>query len=269
MNWMVIPTLAGAFLLFAIGSWLWGRLQTNSARVLLLVIAVILAVPGILYTVYYLHLFDDADWFYQLRSLPFTELLAAGAGLLAGMLATIIQQRKVVTRPFIIAMLTLGISVPYLKPIVAPVRSGNFEDRWADGVCLQSTSSSCGPASAATLLRASGNDLTEAEIAGRCFTYLGGTENWYLARFLRQQGYRVRFITRRNPAGPLPVPSIAGVKVGGMGHFIPIMEETVTTYITGDPLVGRREWPKDKIRERMNFTGFFMEVRRTTPRSPR
>ena len=56
------------------------------------------------------------------------------------------------------------------------------------------------------------------------------------------------------------MPSIAGVKVGGLGHFIPIIAETATTYVTGDPLVGRQEWPKDTIRQRLAFTGFFMAV---------
>lgn len=103
-------------------------------------------------------------------------------------------------------------------------------------------------------------NLSEAEIARRCFTYLGGTENWYLARLMRRAGYEVRFRIRHSPADAIPVPSIAGVRLGRAGHFIPVMAETATTYVTGDPLVGRQEWPKDTVRQHFDFTGFFMEV---------
>lgn len=42
-------------------------------------------VPGFVMPLYYLHVFDDAQWFYQCRSPPFIELTASGAGLFAGM----------------------------------------------------------------------------------------------------------------------------------------------------------------------------------------
>lgn len=233
----------------------------------MLAAAFLFAVPGILFAVYYLHFFDRAAWFYELRAVPFSELAAAGAGLLAGVLTALLPPRgTLITRPFLVALLVFGIAIPYLKPVIAPVRAAGFQDWWADGVCLQSTASSCGPASAATLLRAAGRgEVREADIAGACFTYVGGTENWYLARFLRRQGCTVRFLTGLPPEAPLPVPSIAGIRCGAMGHFIPILAETSTSYVTGDPLAGRREWPKDKIRSQLAFTGFFMEVRAGAP----
>jgi hypothetical protein len=263
MNWMVIPTLALAFGLFGAGAWLWPRVHGRIARSLLLMSAIAFTVPSILFVAYYLHLFDNAAWFYQLRSLPLSELVAGGAGLLAGILSSVAQKRELVSRTLLLALLTLGIVGPHLKPIVAPLPASCFQDRWSDGVCLQSTSSSCGAASAATLLRACGLGATEAEIARRCFTSLGGTENWYLARFIRRQGFVVRMITGLGSAERIPVPCIAGVRIGGAGHFIPVIAESATMYVTGDPLVGRQEWPKDRLRQQFGFTGFFMVVRKT------
>ena len=260
MNWMVVPTLAIAFCLFRAGDLLWRRADARVAKIVLLGVAIILAIPACLYVAYYSHLFDNAAWFHQMRSLRFSELAAGGVGLGAGIIASIIRDGRLVSRPFLVFVLTIGVVGPYLKPLLAPLSASRLHDRWLGDVCLQSTDSSCGAASAATLLRASGFHTGEAEVARQCFTYLGGTENWYLARYFRRQGFGVRFIIDRSPAGAIPVPSIAGVKVGGLGHFIPIIAETATTYVTGDPLVGRQEWPKDTIRQRVAFTGFFMTV---------
>ena len=59
----------------------------------------------------------------------------------------------------------------------------------------------------------------------------------------------------------LHLPAIAGVDVG-CGHFITILAETETTYITGDPLTGRREYSKKSLSDSYRFTGFFMEIRK-------
>ena len=265
MNWMFIPTLVVAFSLYVIGASIWNHPSSRVAKAALLLISLVLSTPALLFVLYYLHLFDNATWFYQFRSLPLSELSAGGIGLFAGLASPLILNGKRITRPFYLSMLALVIIGPYIKPIIAPLPSSRFHDRWTEGVCLQSTPSSCGAASAATLLRKSGINMREVEIARSCFTYLGGTENWYIARLFRSQGYDVRFIISHDPSVPIPIPSIAGVKVGGLGHFIPVIEETSTTYVTGDPLVGRQEWPKDKLRQNFTFTGFFMEIHKEAP----
>jgi ABC-type Fe3+ transport system permease subunit len=43
-------------------------------------------------------------------------------------------------------------------------------------------------------------------------------------------------------------------------YYAHLIAETSSTYVTGDPLVGRQEWPKDKVRQQFDFTGFFMEI---------
>lgn len=264
MNRLVIPTLAIGFALFFRGLRLWPRTRGKIGKTVLLALAAALALPGLLFVVYYMHFFfDNAAWFYEARALRFSELAAGGAGLFAGVLAAVLLDSKLITRPFLLVLLALGIVGPHLKPFLAPMPASRFQDNWSDGVCRQSTSSSCGAASAATLLQASGIKITEAEIARLCFTYAGGTENWCLARFLRSRGFSVRFIANRNPAYPIPVPSIAGVRLGGIGHFIPVIAETATAYVTGDPLVGREKVPKEQLRQRFDFTGFFMEIHKT------
>ena len=182
------------------------------------------------------------------------------AGLFAGVLAGLLKERKLVSRPFLAAILFLGIAGPYLKPVVAPVRSSRFSDRWTKDVCLQSTRSSCGPASAATIFRFLGVDVSEKEIARECFTYLGGTENWYLARAFRRRGFEVSYRVGAGVPARLPTPSIAGVKAGGMGHFVPILSGTGDSYVVGDPMIGRKEHSRNRVRDHYQFTGFFMVV---------
>lgn len=229
--------------------------------------AVALAVPAVLYTVYYLHLFDNAVWFYELRAMPGSELLAAGSGVLAGMLQAFVPRRRILfaaTVPLMLALLLGWLTVPFVKSLVLRADLREFKDEWVDGVCVQSTSSSCGPASAATLLRAAGYRVTERELARESFASITGTENWYLARALRRRGLSVRYEILPPDPDRLPCPSIAGVWLGRgpgkrPGHFIAVLEETTQGYVIGDPLGVRTVLRKDD-RETYHFTGFFMLV---------
>jgi hypothetical protein len=58
----------------------------------------------------------------------------------------------------------------------------------------------------------------------------------------------------------LKTPAIAGVRIGGNGYFIPILAHEGDLYVTGDPLVGRRETAVSQLGKSYAFTGFFMEI---------
>jgi hypothetical protein len=105
-----------------------------------------------------------------------------------------------------------------------------------------------------------GELLSERDIAGECFTGLGGTENRYIARAFRRRGYSVVYRIEDGFPSNLNPPAIAGVRIGGIGHFIAIMDHVNGMYITGDPLAGREEIPDNKIATKYDFTGFFMEI---------
>lgn len=262
MNWLVIPTLAGALLLFVLGQRTVRRCPTSMQKLALTSLWLLLSIPGFLLPLYYLHLFDDAVWFYEFRSVPFTELTAMGAGLFAGALAELARGPRLFSRAFLIAILVLGIVAPHMKPLLAPVASHRFSDRWNDNVCMQSTPSSCGAASAATIFLGLGNSLSEQDIAKECFTYLGGTENWYIARAFRQRGCTVAYRIERGLPDDLRTPAIAGVRVGGVGHFIAILDRSDGKFTTGDPLVGPEKLDMGEMDKKFDFTGFFMEIGR-------
>ena len=262
VNLLLIPTLVTALLLFVVGQRSVRCCQSRKRQLGVSALWLLLGIPGLLLPLYYLHGFDDAKWFYEFRSFPFSELSAAGVGLFAGALAELAKGTKLISRPFLIALLVLGIAAPHLKSILAPVPASQFTDRWKDDICLQSTSSSCGAASAASIFRSFGESLSEHDIAKACLTSISGTENWYIARAFRQRGFAVQYRIETGFPADLKTPAIAGVRMGDLGHFIAIMDKRDGQYVIGDPLVGRENIFADEIAKKFDFTGFFMEIQK-------
>lgn len=276
VNPMVVPTLALASILFCVGQHL-ARTSTSSARmVLLAVLGTVLAAPAVLFAAYYLHFFDQAEWFYELRAARFTEILGGGIGFPAGYLWRALRSGSGATDMLagsavpVVALLCL--LAPYSKSVLLPIDLATMQDRWSDDICLQSTSSTCGPACVATLLKVSGHDVTERQIALESYACASGTENWYLARALRRRGLAVDFLVVEPHPDALRFPAIAGVNLGGeegLGHFITVLDHTGEGYVIGDPLRGRLVLSLDETRRRYHFTGFFMVVGAATPEQAR
>jgi ABC-type bacteriocin/lantibiotic exporter with double-glycine peptidase domain len=129
--------------------------------------------------------------------------------------------------------------------------------RSAGSVCLQSSYATCGPASAATLLRGLGHNVTEKELAVDSYTYSGGTEAWYLARAIRRRSAQAEFVLTDSA---FPSPSIAGVRMGG-GHFIAIESAASDKVTFVDPLTGESTLTPSELHARYRFTGFFLRVK--------
>jgi hypothetical protein len=150
-NPLLFMALILGALLFLVGFRLTGN-QPLSLRVLIWPMAVLLTMPALAFTAYYLHLVKDTPTYISLRSLPGIEVMSGGIGLLAGLLTRSLKlpHRWKWLPAFLCAGLLLA---PFLKPLLLPVTlQGQFQDRWSDGVCLQSGNSTCGPASLNTLL---------------------------------------------------------------------------------------------------------------------
>lgn len=258
---MVIPTLLGAFVLFWLGRTVGKKIATRRAWLLAGTSAAALAVPGLLFVVYYAHLFDGALWFYRFRAFPLTELGACGLGFGAGLVQTrgLGGPAGLFGWPAVLSLLVL---IPFVKPILDPVSFDHQRRSKDEGVILQSTMSTCGPASAATILNLLGHPATERELAREAFTSSGGTENWYLARALRRRGLEVDFQIQPADTGAYPSPAIAGVLLPGRaGHFIAILEGSGDDLTFVDPIDGKHTMARWELRERYRFTGFFMAIR--------
>src|SRR5687767_2582893 len=110
MNLLFFPVVALAALLFVVGYKV--GMRAAGVRWPAYVAAAACALPAILFAVYYLHLFDDAVWFYRFRSLPMSELSASGAGLLAGMIQAWIVRKSPRLRLVVPTLLLAGLFVP-------------------------------------------------------------------------------------------------------------------------------------------------------------
>jgi predicted double-glycine peptidase len=265
MNYWLIPTLLLALALFKVGILAARRSARDVTYILFASFGLVASVPAVVFSVYYFRVLNEPIWLYEFRSLPCTELAASGAGFMAGLLhgryAFAPRFSRLAGRWFFLGVLVLGLLIPYAKPILRPPQWSQFQDRWADGVCLQTSESSCGPACAATLLRQLGRSATEQEIAQESFTCRSGTENWYLARSLRRRGIKVKFLFSAGQGWPIP--SIAGVRLSNLensGHFITMLGHEGDNYIIGDPLEGRLVLSQSTLESNYAFTGFFLQL---------
>lgn len=220
----------------------------------------VLASPALYNAAYYLHTLPEASWFYEARSRPGVELLVIPAGIAGGLLAACLPRRFLVLS----LLATVGVCWgPFLKPVLGPIRA-EWRETWARDVCLQSTFSTCGPASAATILRHLGFERGEREIARAAHSYLGGTEAWYLARYLRkQEGIHADFVLQSDGfPETVRLPAIVGVTVEGRGHFIALIAREGDWFSVGDPMIGPEKVTREMLLGRYGFTGFALEISR-------
>lgn len=190
---VVLLNVLSAAVLFCLGSALGKKAASRAIRAWLLFAGIVLAAPGLLFVLYYTHLFDNAAWFYSIRVLPLTEFLPCGIELLAGVLHAWFEPETLGQRLLVPGALLVLVVIPFVKPLLDPIELARLRDRCEGEVCMQSTFSTCGPSSAATLLKAFGQTASEKQLAGECLTSLGGTEIWYIARaFKRSELSRAR-----------------------------------------------------------------------------
>lgn len=259
INPVAFPTFALAAVLFWLGFIIAGQIGSATIQRVLLLSSVVMSLPCVICDLFYTHLFDGWAWFYRFRAAPLSELSLAGIGLIAGILYCRIAPETLGEKLVVPMGLLILVGLPFSKSVLAPVDLGRLQPACNTEVCLQSTMSTCGPSSAATILKLYGHSASERELAQESFTYRGGTESWYLARSLRRRGFNVDFVFQHPDTALLPAPSIAGVVLdGGSGHFIAVLSTTPDRVVIGDPLKGRLDIKRSDLKSRYHFTGFFL-----------
>ncbi len=265
MNWLGIVTLLLGFIAFVIGKQIARKRFSRTTELFLLVCGVMLSLPAIFFAIYYFKILGEPIWLYQIRTITGSELLASFAGFLAGWLQVRLVPHLRVSRMgqkvLIPMLLGFGLALPYMKPLLRPLPKNNIPDQWRGAACMQSTPSTCGPASAATILNHFGQRITERQLATESFTSSSGTENWYLARALRRQGMNTSFLLG-NPM-EVSLPAIAGVRlknVGNSGHFIALIGRDADQLIFSDPMDGFSTNTLAELGVQYEFTGFFLLI---------
>jgi len=262
LNPIMLPVVLLAGVLFSAGSILEKKTDSHWGRIWLFAGSILVSFPSILFALYYTHLFDNAAWFYSFRTLPYTELVVAGSGLLAGVLTSWFGPETLGERAAVPAGLVVVLMIPFVKPLLDPIDLKRLKETCEGEVCIQSTHSTCGPSSSATILKLLGQTASEKGLARECFTSRGGTEIWYIARAIKRRGLEASVQIQSPDHLSPPSPAIAGVVLpGGAGHFIAIMNVTADQITIGDPMKGKLVVKKDDLRSAYHFTGFFLVIR--------
>ena len=257
-NWLGIISAILAFVAF-LATYRATTGIPRKKRIIFAMLALVAALPGASFAIFYTQILPESAWYYQFRSIPGIELLLVFLGVAGGLVATFLPRMLLGFPLFAMAAFSI---VPFIKPFVGPIPDGKLRDEWDGEVCLQSTSSTCGAASTATILKQLGTDATESEIAAEAHSYSGGTEAWYLARAARSRGFDVDFVFTSGFTPEVGLPAVVGVRLGSIGHFIPILGHDGDRFIVGDPLRGRESLSREELNRRYQFTGFHMRIQK-------
>lgn len=219
--------------------------------------ASLLSLPGASFAIFYAHLFPETSGYYQFRSIAGTEFLLVMLGIAGGLLASLLPR-------VLLIIPLLGVAAfctaPIIKPFIGPIPANTFHEDWDGEVCRQSTPSTCGAASTATILKMLGVKVMESTLAKEAHSYAGGTEAWYLARAVRSRGCEVTFDFRKAFSPEKQLPAVVGVRLGSVGHFIAVLARDGDRYTIGDPLRGREVLTMEELKERYEFTAFHMHI---------
>lgn len=252
-------TLA-AFVALHVGAWkLMGRVGPK-ARWILGFASLLLCLPAAWFALYYLHLLPEPPLLYQLRALPFSDGFLALLGGAAGVWRTLLP-RLLKSLPTACGIILLV--VPFLKPVLRPIDPSQLIEHWEGDACIQSSMVTCGPASAASILRYLGDQQTlERDLAKESWTSQSGTEAWHLAKAVRRRGFKVRFLAPDSLPDPKDLPGILGTGGAGAGHFIAVLELTPEEIVFVDPLSGKKRMSVDQFLRWTMIHPFFMSIQR-------
>jgi hypothetical protein len=255
-NWFGTICAGGALVAFFF-CYRAGMAVPKRTRILLALASIVLAIPGASFAAYYAHVLPEPSWYYEFRSWRGTEVFLVMLGVAGGLVASLLPRMLLIVPLFGAAAFAI---TPIIKPFVGPIPDGVLRDKWDGEVCLQSTPSTCGPASVATIMRSYGVKVAESQLAREAHSYARGTEAWYLARAVRARGFGMEFKRSSGFDPAIPFPAVAAVRVGGVGHFIPILARDGSQFHVGDPLIGREVLSRDTLLERYTFTGVYLVI---------
>ena len=209
---------------------------------------------------------------------PFSWMLMgikkfATFGLIATMVLTtplsrVPRRRNRVMIALLMVVVVFSMSIwPFLAPMVDRKQLSRLQTKMdKDGICLQSTDYTCGPASAVTALRKPGLPADEGQIAIlSCTSDLEGTPTDMLAGGLRKEYAKAglvvecrffRNIAELKGAGM----TLAVVKYGLLeDHWVTVLGATDSEVIVGDPLAGLTRLSYEEFCRRWRFVGIVLQ----------
>jgi predicted double-glycine peptidase len=156
---------------------------------------------------------------------------------------------------------------PFLAPAVDRRQLAGLKTSMdANGVCLQTTDYTCGPAAAVTALRKLGLPADEGQVAIlSCTSFQEGTPTDLVADALQREygkdGLTVKCRVFKNIAELKQAGlTLAVIKYGFMvDHWVAVLEVTDSEVVVGDPLSGLCRLPYEKFLKKWRFIGIVVK----------
>lgn len=235
--------IAVAILSFILFRSLYLRTKKPSVHSACVFTASLLAIPPVLFLSNYLLHIPNSIWFINFHSLPGAE---ASSGLIGALLGVMFASSRLRSRQPSTSVLRISTVIavmlliaPFGKQLFFRQDYSKLGNSWVNGVCEQTSSSTCVAASCATVVRMLGGNLTERELAKEAGSNRRGTEIWYMIRAIRRHGYEIEPRYAKS-VKDVPTPAVLGVKIGGAGHVVVLMSESDAGPEIGNPFQGRR-----------------------------
>lgn len=236
----------------------------------MLILSVLLFLVTLLFPMSYIgDYLTNISLYTHFRTLPFVEVLIVFAVPLFACLSVhfseessgkIAARKNKMIRRVCLGLGVIYISSIYIKPVIRPINTYGAQERWLNDVCMQSSSSTCGPACLATIIHSYGPSKQEMEIAKHTYSCGSGTEIWYLLRYAKKLGFDYQ-LAQAQSISEVRTPAILGVNTFyGAGHFITVLENDEGTYYIGDPLEGDLYLTESEFNEKYQFTGFAVSI---------
>jgi hypothetical protein len=194
-------------------------------------------------------------------------------GFIAGLILTtplfrLPKRRDRVVVSLLMAVMIFSMSVwPFLTPVFNRKELSQLRTRMnADGVCLQTTDYTCGPAAAVTALRKLGLPAEEGRIAILSETSsIDGTEPDMLAETLQNIYGKTSLLAEYRPFKDISELKQAGLTLAVIkfslleDHWVTVLEVTDSEVIVGDPVGGLVKLSYDDFQKKWRFIGIVLK----------
>ncbi len=228
--------------------------------------AVVLALVATANVAYYAHRCDDLPGYFRYRTWWWADHVPALSGFLVGYCLKTLDRTARLASTAASALLALAAIVgPWAKPLLLPLDQLDPVGHWQDGICIQTTSSTCGPCALTNLLHRHGIVTSERELAFEAMTSGTSTELWYLARCAERRGFTTSFVAGDQALRP---DAIIGKGLGGTGHFIAITAGADGTLAIADSVAGASHVPLAKAQKLLGTPGMSLLVHGLPPLVP-
>jgi hypothetical protein len=160
--------------------------------------------------------------------------------------------------------------IPFMSPALVRHKLENLLTVFSDdGVCLQTTNYTCGPAAAVTALAQFGIEAQEGELAVLAYSSPQmGTADDLLARAIEKkygsEGIRCsyRYFDSIEQL-KLNCPTIAVIKYSFfVDHYVTILDVTEDKVAVADPIGGRLEYTYEQFRDKWRFVGIVVQKKK-------